>query len=39
MFNNLDKNKSGAINFSEYITGTVQLSKLISNDFLQKMFN
>lgn len=28
IFANLDKNKSGSLNFSEFVTGTVKLSKI-----------
>ena len=38
MFKHLDKNNSGSLNFSEYVIGTMNLSRIFSEEFLAKMF-
>lgn len=39
IFANLDKNKSGSLNFSEFVTGTVKLSKIYTIQYLKSMFD
>ena len=38
MFKQLDKNNSGSLNFSEYVIGTMQLSRVFTEELIERMF-
>ena len=38
MLKQLDKNNSGSLNFSEYVIGTMHLSKVFTEELIERMF-